>query len=84
MLGGVNGSGATLTGFAPDKLVMKELILKAVWSQDIRAFQPALRLIESRKYPLEQLHTHTFGLHAVAHAVETLAGRVPSQTPSAS
>jgi threonine dehydrogenase-like Zn-dependent dehydrogenase len=79
VLAGVKGSGATLDGFAPDKLVTKELTLKGLWSQDIRAFEPALRLIESRKYPLEQLHTHTFGLEDVARAVETLAGRVPGE-----
>ncbi|HZZ49711.1 MAG TPA: alcohol dehydrogenase catalytic domain-containing protein [Pseudonocardia sp.] len=79
VLAGVKGSGATLTGFAPDKLVTKELTVKGLWSQDIRAFEPALRLIESRKYPLEQLHTHTFGLEDVARAVETLAGRVPGE-----
>ncbi|MFF0488635.1 zinc-binding dehydrogenase [Nocardia sp. NPDC004068] len=76
VLAGVKGSGATVPGLVPDKIVAKELTLKGLWSQDIRAFEPALRLIESRKYPLERLHTHTFGLDEVATAVETLAGRV--------
>jgi threonine dehydrogenase-like Zn-dependent dehydrogenase len=36
---------------------------------------PALRLIESRKYPLELMHTATFGLPDVDKAVAALAGR---------
>lgn len=76
VLAGVKGSGQTVTGLAPDKLVTKELTLKGLWSQDIRAFEPALRLIESRRYPLERMHTQTYGLEDVAQAVETLAGRV--------
>ncbi|NIH80721.1 zinc-dependent alcohol dehydrogenase [Amycolatopsis viridis] len=79
VLAGVKGSGATVSGLAPDRIVTKELTVKGLWSQDIRAFEPALRLIESRRYPLELLHTHTFGLEQVPLAVETLAGRVPGE-----
>lgn len=79
VLAGVKGSGATVEGLVPDKIVSKELTVKGLWSQDIRAFEPALRLIESRRYPLERLHTHTFGLEDVATAVETLAGRAPGE-----
>ncbi|UKD57670.1 zinc-binding dehydrogenase [Amycolatopsis sp. FU40] len=79
VLAGVKGSGATVPGFLPDAVITKELTVKGLWSQDIRAFEPALRLIEAGKYPLEQMHTHTFGLGSVAQAVETLAGRIPGE-----
>ena len=46
-------------------------------SQDTRAVEPALRLIESRRYPLELMHTHTLGLSDIGRAVATLSGRVP-------
>lgn len=78
ILGGVKGSAA-VASLRPDKIVVKELNIRGVFSQDIRAFEPALRLIESRKYPLEQLHTHTFGLDQVDLAVQTLAGRVDNE-----
>lgn len=78
VLGGVKGSGAT-TPIVTDTVVFKELTVRGVFSQDLRAFEPALRLIESRRYPLEKMHTHTFGLDDVARAVETLAGRVPGE-----
>lgn len=79
VLGGVKGAGRTLDGLSPDRIVVKELTIKGVWSQDFRAFEPAIRLIESRKYPLEKLHTHTFSLDDAALAVETLAGRVKGE-----
>jgi NAD(P)-dependent dehydrogenase (short-subunit alcohol dehydrogenase family) len=60
-------------------MVTKTLTIKGVWSQDLRAFEPALALIESRKRPLEKMHTHTFGLDEVDLAVRTLAGRVEGQ-----
>ena len=71
VLAGVKGSGA-VAALEPDKVVLKELTVRGMFSQDIRAFEPALRLIESRRYPLERLHTHTFGLEQAAEAVETL------------
>lgn len=72
----IKGSGARASGFVPDKIVVKELTIKGFLSQDTRAVEPALRLIESRKYPLELMHTHTFRLEDAALAVATLGGRV--------
>ncbi len=78
VLAGIKGNGAT-TAVSPDQIVMKELTLRGAFSQDIRAFEPALKLIESGKYPLEKMHTHTFDLDNAAQAVETLAGRVTGE-----
>jgi threonine dehydrogenase-like Zn-dependent dehydrogenase len=39
----------------------------------------AIALIESRRFPLEKMHTHTFGLDDTAHAIEVLAGEVPGE-----
>jgi threonine dehydrogenase-like Zn-dependent dehydrogenase len=75
----IKGGGAAATGFVPDKVVSKELTIKGLLSQDTRAVEPALRLIESRRYPLELMHTHTFGLEDIETAVNTLAGRVPGE-----
>lgn len=72
----IKGGGAAATGFVPDRIVMKELTIKGFLSQDLKAVIPALHLIESRKYPLERMHTHTFGLEGATEAVNTLAGKV--------
>lgn len=79
VLAGVKGSGATASGLVPDKIVLKEITVKGLFGSDFRAFEPALRLIESRKYPLELMHTHTFSLDEVPKAIETLAGRVQGE-----
>ena len=79
IIAGVKGSGRTIPNLVSDKILIKELTIKGVWSQDLRAFEPALRLIESRKYPLEKMHTHTFGLNDVDRAIRTLAGRVEGE-----
>ncbi|MDF2443090.1 MAG: hypothetical protein JWR01_1293, partial [Subtercola sp.] len=79
VLAAIKGGGAAATGFVPDRVVTKELTIKGLLSQDTRAVVPALRLIESRRYPLERMHTHTFGLDDIEEAVQTLAGRVEGQ-----
>ncbi len=79
ILASVKGSGATVSNLVSDKIVTKELTIKGVWSQDIRAVAPALRLIQSRKYPLEKMHTHTFPLDQVDLAIRTLSGEVEGE-----
>ena len=79
IIAGVKGSGRTIPNLVSDKILIKELTIKGVWSQDLRAFEPALKLIESRKYPLEKMHTHTFGLNNVDRAIRTLAGRIEGE-----
>ena len=44
-----------------------------------RAYAEAIRLIEAGRFPLERMHTHTFGLEDVPRAIETLAGEVPGE-----
>ena len=46
-----------------------------------RATEAALRMIESGRYPLEKLHTHTIPLDETEHALQILAGEVPGEQP---
>jgi threonine dehydrogenase-like Zn-dependent dehydrogenase len=77
MLAGMKGSGRTIPGFSSDMVMLKELTIKGMNGQDLVAVEPALRLIASRKYPLEKMHTHSFALEDAELAIQTLAGRVP-------
>jgi len=79
LLAGMKGSGRTIPDFSTDTVIMKELSLKGMNGQDLRAYEPALRLIESRKYPLEKMATHSFPLEEAERAVLTLAARIPGQ-----
>jgi threonine dehydrogenase-like Zn-dependent dehydrogenase len=60
-------------------VILKELTLRGVAGQDLRAYEPALRLIESNKYPLEKMCTHTFSLEEAERAILTLAGRTSDE-----
>jgi threonine dehydrogenase-like Zn-dependent dehydrogenase len=48
--------------------------VKGAFSTDARAFDDAIRLIESGRLPLERIQTHRFGLNDVEHAIMLLAG----------
>lgn len=79
LFAGMKGSGRTIPNFSTDAVIMKELSLRGMNGQDLRAYEPALRLIESRKYPLEKMATHSFPLEEAERAVLTLAARIPDQ-----
>jgi threonine dehydrogenase-like Zn-dependent dehydrogenase len=62
-----------------DLLINKSLTVMGAFSVDSRAYAEAIRLIEAGRFPLERMHTHTFGLEEVSQAIETLAGEVPGE-----
>ena len=39
----------------------------------------AIALIESRRFPLERMHTHSYPLAEIAKAIDVLAGDVPGE-----
>jgi threonine dehydrogenase-like Zn-dependent dehydrogenase len=79
VLAGVKGPGVHLAQVEHDRIFAKELTIKGVKNADYRSFEVAIKLIESRKYPLEKMHTHTFGLNNLEQALLTLAGRIPGE-----
>jgi threonine dehydrogenase-like Zn-dependent dehydrogenase len=79
VLAGVKGPGVYLQQVEHDRIFAKELTIKGVKNADYRSFEIAVKLIESGKYPLEKMHTHSFGLSSLEQALLTLAGRVPGE-----
>jgi threonine dehydrogenase-like Zn-dependent dehydrogenase len=63
-----------------DLVINRALTIKGAYGVDARANAEAIALIESRRFPLEKMHTHTFGLDDTALAIETLAGEVPAES----
>ncbi|GAA4415808.1 zinc-binding dehydrogenase [Georgenia halophila] len=57
-----------------DLLINRGLTVKGAFGVDATANRKAIQLIESGRFPLEKLHTHTFGLDEVGLAIDTLAG----------
>ena len=62
-----------------DRIINKSLTVTGAFSVDSRGYAEAIRLIEAGRFPLERMHTHTFGLDEVALAIETLGGEVPGE-----
>lgn len=77
VLAGLKG-GRTIE-FISDRLINKAITMVGAYGVDARAYGEAIRIIESGRFPLEKLHTHTFPLEQAALAVETLAGEVDGE-----
>jgi threonine dehydrogenase-like Zn-dependent dehydrogenase len=63
-----------IPGFSSDVLVSKYITLKGVRGHSFGAVEQALQIIASGKFPLNELCTHTFGLHEADLALKTVGG----------
>jgi threonine dehydrogenase-like Zn-dependent dehydrogenase len=62
-----------------DLIINRALSVQGAYGVDARGYAEAISIIESRRFPLEKLHTHTFTLDNAALAIETLGGEVPGE-----
>ena len=76
VLAGVKGFKA-IPDFVSDKIVMKEISLQGAIGVTSSGYRNAIRLLESRKYPVEKMHTHDFALRDAELAIRTLAREIP-------
>ena len=75
VLAGVKGF-KEIPDFISDKIVMKEITIKGAIGVTSTGYANAIRLLESRKYPVERMHTHDFDLRDAELAIRTLARQV--------
>ena len=78
VLAGMKGQ-RPVEGFYNDRVVAKDLTIHGVFGIDFEAYEPAVRLIESGRYPLEKMHTHTLPLEDAERALQILAREVPGE-----
>ena len=62
-----------------DLIINRALTIRGAFGVDAKGMADAIALIESRRFPLEKMHTHTFGLDEVELAIQTLGGDVPGE-----
>lgn len=79
VLAGTKGLGNPVPDFYSDKIVIKEITVMGALGVDHANYERAVRLIESRKYPLEKMHTHTLPLVDAEHALLLLSGQIPGE-----
>ena len=68
-----------IPGFVSDKVVVKEIAIRGAIGVTSSGYANAIRLIESRKTPIEQMHTHRFDLREAELAIRTLAREIPDE-----
>ncbi|MGH8981551.1 MAG: zinc-dependent alcohol dehydrogenase [Acidimicrobiales bacterium] len=62
-----------------DRLINKAITAVGAFGVDATAYVQAIQAIESGRFPLEKMHTHTFELADTVQAIDTLAGDVEGE-----
>lgn len=70
----IQGELAAFPDFPVKKLTEKAITIKSARGHSYRSCELALAQLESRRYPLELLTSHTFGLTDVDRAIRTVGG----------
>jgi threonine dehydrogenase-like Zn-dependent dehydrogenase len=79
VLAGVKGLRA-VPDFVSDLVVLKEARILGAFGVTGPAYEAAIRLIESGRVPLAEMHTHDFALADAERAIRILAGEVAGET----
>ena len=72
----------TVTPLIADKIVLREIRFQGVFSSDAREMGRAIRLVESRKYPIEKIVSHRYSLEEAEKAVRTAGGYFKDLRPT--
>jgi len=78
VLAGVKG-WKEIPKFISDKIVLKEISIRGAIGVTSSGYTSAIRLLESRRLPLEKMHTHEFALRDAELAIRTLAREIPGE-----
>jgi threonine dehydrogenase-like Zn-dependent dehydrogenase len=78
VLAGVKG-WKEIPKFISDKIVLKEISIRGAIGVTSSGYTSAIRLLESRRIPVEKMHTHEFALRDAELAIRTLAREVPGE-----
>jgi threonine dehydrogenase-like Zn-dependent dehydrogenase len=65
--------------FISDKVVLKEVTIMGALGVDWPAYEAAIRIIESGRYDLARMHTHTLPLAEAERGLQLLAGALPGE-----
>ena len=77
---GLVGSDVSVP-LAIDKIVLSEIRVQGVYNHEHEAMKAAIKLVESGKYPVEEIISHTFPLRQAEEAVKVAGGEIPGIRP---
>ena len=77
---GITGLGKVTPLFI-DKIMFKEIRFQGAFSSDYKAYAQAVKIVESRKYPVEKMVTHKYALDEAEKALKAVAGEIPGEYP---
>lgn len=80
VIAGTRGT-KVVDGFSPDPIVFKELRLLGALGVDARAYEAALDLLSSGRYPFEDLPRRVVGLDGADGLLATMAGESSAASP---
>jgi threonine dehydrogenase-like Zn-dependent dehydrogenase len=72
-----SNTGPEQASFVPSVLPIKEIRYLGVNSHDTPAVLAAIKVVESRRYPIEMMVTHRFSLQEADTAVGAAGGEIP-------
>ncbi len=78
VLAGVKGF-KPIPDFISDKIVLKEIVMRGAIGVTSSGYRSAIRLLESGRVPVEQMHTHRFPLREAELAIRTLSREIPGE-----
>jgi alcohol dehydrogenase len=81
VVAGTRGWDAEAPGFHPDEVVFKELTVLGALGVDATAYEAALRLLASRKYPFADLPRRVVGFDGASALLEAMAGESTAIPP---
>ncbi len=62
-----------------DKIVLKEIRILGAYTHNANSVVPAIKIAESRRYPLEKMVTHRYPLGKAGEALQAAAGMIPGE-----
>lgn len=80
VLAGIKGPGV-VSEVICDRVILREVELVGVLGVSSPAFEQAIALVASARFPFERLHTATLGLDDVEKAILAIGGETPGSRP---
>ncbi len=81
VLAGLTGD-ATVTPMLMDKIVWNEIRLQGAFTADNDATEASMRLLETTKFPVQEMVSHVFPLEETERCIQAVGGDIPGLYPT--